>query len=62
MLKHWLLRYGAHSEHLQKAMADWVDWLSNGLPPYAAYCAQTIALDKSPGVWLLGVGKACMHL
>ncbi len=66
MLKHWLLRYGVHSEHLREAMADWVDWLSNGLPPYAAYCAvnmvQTIALDKSPGIWLLGVGEVWMRL
>jgi hypothetical protein len=33
MLKHWLLWHGAHSEKLHKAMADWVDWLSNGSPP-----------------------------
>jgi hypothetical protein len=65
MLKHWLLWYGGHSEHLWEAMANWVDWLSNGLPPYAAYQAVntvcTIALDKSPGVWLLGVGEFWMH-
>ena len=49
MLKHWLLRRGAHSETLREAMADWVYWLSNDLPPYAAYHAVntvwTIALD-----------------
>ena len=54
MLKHWLLRYGAHSELLREAMAKWVDWLSNGSPPYAAYRAvntvRTVALDKCPGV------------
>ena len=53
-LKHWLLRHGAHSEKLCEAMADWVDWLSNGLPPYAAYGAVNmvcpVALDKCPGV------------
>ena len=37
MLKHWLLCHGTHSERLREAMADWVDWLSNGLPPYTAY-------------------------
>jgi hypothetical protein len=66
MLKHWLLRHGAHLECLCKAMANWVDWLSNGLPPYTTYHAgnmvRTVALDKSPGVWPLGVGEFWMHL
>jgi hypothetical protein len=47
-------------------MAEWVDWLSNGLPPYATYRAfntvHTVTLDKSPGVQPLGVGEAWMHL
>ncbi len=66
MLKHCLLCHGAHSERLQEAMADWVDWLSNGLPPYSAYRAVntvwTVALDKCPGVRPLGVGKVWMRL
>ncbi len=66
MLKHWLLRHGAHLEHLWEAMANWVDWLSNGSPPYAAYQAVNtvwaVALDKSPGVWLLRVGEVWMRL
>ncbi len=66
MLKNWLLRHGVHSECLWEAMANWVNWLSNGMPPYAAYRAvntvRAIALDKSPGVWLLGVGKVWMCL
>ena len=33
MLKHWLLQHSAHLEKLCGAMADWVDWLSNGSPP-----------------------------
>jgi len=53
MLKNWLLRHGDHSGRLRDAMATWVDWLSNGLPSYAAYRAvntvRTVALDKSPG-------------
>ncbi len=66
MLKHWLLWYSAHSEHLWEAMATWVNWLSNGLPPYTPYQAVNtvcaIALDKSPGVWSLGVGEVWMRL
>jgi hypothetical protein len=54
MLKHWLLWHGAHLEKFCEAMVDWVDWLSNGLPPYAAYGAVNmvcpVALDKCPGV------------
>ena len=37
LLKNWLLHHGAQSKCLREAMATWVDWLSNGLPPYAAY-------------------------
>jgi hypothetical protein len=66
MLKHWLLRHGAHLERLREAMANWVDWLSNKSPSYAAYHAVNtvcaVALDKSPGVRLLGVGEVWMHL
>ncbi len=62
----WLLQYGAHLEHLWEAMATWVDLLSNGLPPSAAYravnMAHAVALDKSPGIWLLGVGEVWMRL
>ncbi len=47
-------------------MATWVDWLSNGLPPYAAYWAvNTVcadALDKSPGVWPLRLDEVWMRL
>jgi hypothetical protein len=66
MLKHWLLCHGAHSEKLREAMADWINWLSNSLPPYAAYRAantvRTVALDKRPGVWPLKVGEVWMRL
>jgi hypothetical protein len=66
MLKRWLLCHSVHSERLQEAMAYWVDWLSNGLPPYAAYRAvnmvRTAALDKCPGVRPLRVGQVWMRL
>jgi hypothetical protein len=66
MLKNWLLRHGDHSGRLRDAMATWVDWLSNGSPPYAAYRAvntvRTVALDKSPGVHPLGIGESWMRL
>ena len=66
MLKNWLLRHGDHSGRLRDAMATWVDWLSNGSPPYAAYRAvntvRTVALDKSPGVRPLGIGESWMRL
>ena len=66
MLKNWLLRHGDHSGCLRDAMVTWVDWLSNGLPPYAAYRAVntvcTVALDKTPGVRPIGVGESWMRL
>jgi hypothetical protein len=66
MLKSWLLRYGVQSERLREVMAMWVDWMSNGSPPYAAYRAvntvRTVALDKTPGVWPLGIGEVWMRL
>jgi hypothetical protein len=66
MLKSWLLRYGVQSERLREVMATWVDWLSNGLPPYAAYRAvntvRTVALDKTPGVCPLGIREVWMRL
>jgi hypothetical protein len=62
MLKNWLLSHGVQSERLHEAMAMWVDWLSNGLPSYAAYHAvnrvRTVALDKTLGVQPLGVGES----
>ncbi len=66
MLKNWLLRHGVQLEHLCEVMATWVDWLSKGSPPYAAYCAVntvcTVALNKTSGVCLLGIGKCWMRL
>ena len=42
-------------------MENYVDWLANGSPPWAAYrefvSGRMIALDKHHGVRLVGVGK-----
>ena len=66
MLKNWLLRHGAQSEHLRDVMAMWVDWLSNGSPPYAVYhvvnTVCTVALNKCPGLRPLGVDEVWMRL
>jgi hypothetical protein len=36
LLMHWLLHFGPASRELQQAVADFVDWMSNGFPPWAA--------------------------
>jgi hypothetical protein len=47
-------------------MATWVDWLSNGSSPYAAYRAVntvcTVALDKTPRVQPLRVRESWLRL
>jgi hypothetical protein len=39
MLRNCLLWYGRASSKLRQEMADWMEWLSNGSPPWAAYRA-----------------------
>ncbi|KAL7530959.1 hypothetical protein ACHAXR_003772 [Thalassiosira sp. AJA248-18] len=52
-LKNWLLRHEVHSERLRSEMAQWVSWLANEYPPYAAYRAlnslRELPADKRPG-------------
>jgi hypothetical protein len=52
-LQHWLLRFGAVSRRLRSVVAKFVDWLSNGFPPWAAYRAfmggRLCGIDKGPG-------------
>ena len=61
MLQHWLLRFGAASAELRLIVRDFVEWMGNGNPPWAAYRAfmsgQLIALDKQPGIRPVGVGE-----
>ena len=39
ILQHWLLRFGAASGELRLTVEDFVEWLTNGRPPWAAYRA-----------------------
>ena len=60
-LQHWLLRFGAASAELRLIVGDFVEWLGNGRLPWAAYRAlligRLVALDKQPGIMLVGVGE-----
>ncbi len=44
-----------------RALATWVEWLSNESPPWAAYRAlmsrRLVALDKQPGVRPVAIGE-----
>ena len=61
-----LLRFGRESTELRKAVAIFVNWLSNEFPPWAAYRALMscclVALDKMPGVCPLGIGETWRRL
>ena len=65
-LQHWLLRFGAASRKLRLIVADFGKLLSNGRPPWAAYCAmmsgRLITLDKSPGIRPVGIGETWRRL
>ena len=65
-LQHWLLRFGAASSELRLIVGDFIEWMSNGRPPWAAYRAlmsgRLIALDKKPGIKPVGVGETWRHL
>ena len=60
-LQHWLLRFGAASGELWLIVGEFVEWLGNGRPPWAAYEALMsggmIALDKQPVSRPVGVGE-----
>jgi hypothetical protein len=61
MLRNCLLRYGRASSKSRQEMADRVEWLSNGSPPWVAYralmCQRLVAVDKQPGVRPMAIGE-----
>ena len=65
-IQHWLLRFGAVSGEIRQIVSELGEWLSNGWPPWAAYCAMMagllIALDKSPGIRPIRIGKTWRRL
>ena len=38
-LQHWILRFGAASAELRLIVGEFVEWIGNGRPPWAAYQA-----------------------
>ena len=66
LLQHWLLRFGATSAELRLIVGDFVEWLGNGRPPWAAYRAlmsgRLIALDKQSGIRPVEVGETWRRL
>ena len=65
-LQQWLLRFGAARTELRLIVGDFIDWMSNGQPPWAAYrdlmSGRLIALDKQPGIRPVGVGETWRRL
>ena len=61
-----LLKFGEDSTILRTIMETFVDWLANGIPPWADYrtfrSVRLIALDKQPGVRLVGEGETLERL
>ena len=60
-LRNWLLSCGWVSEELRVVVARLDDWVANSSSPLDAYCVlmepNLVALDKSPGVRPVGIGK-----
>ena len=65
-LQNWLLYFGVVSRELRLIVADFVEWLSNGRTPWAAYqdmmSGQLIALENKPGVRPIRVGETWLPL
>ena len=56
----WLLKVREDRKRIRTSVENFVDWLANGISPWAAYCVfkfgHLIALDKQTGVRLVGFG------
>ena len=60
-LRNWLLLSGCALEEFRVIVARMADWMVNSFPPWAVYHAlmscRLVALDKRPGVRLMGMGE-----
>ena len=60
-LQQWLLRFGVVSQRLHRAVMLLACLMANNIPPWAATRAlltnQLMALDKCPGIRLIGIGE-----
>ena len=65
-LQGWLLKFGGDSKRLRTSVENFVDWISNGIPPWAAYRAfisgHLIRLDKQPGLRPVGARETWRRL
>ena len=65
-LQKWINRYGVASERLRQEMCEWVEWLGNSSPSWAAYRAlvagRMVALDKNPGTRPVVSGEIWLRL
>ena len=66
VLQGCILKFGEDSTRLHTTVETFVNWLPNESPPWAAYRAfmsgRLIALDKQPGVHLVGEGETRRRL
>ena len=60
-LQHWILHFRSASRELRLIVGDFTEWMGNGRLPWSAFRAlmsgRLIALDKQPGIRLVGVGE-----
>lgn len=65
-MKRLLLNHGGHSARLKNSIAKFASWLSNENDNWDAYrglmICREVALDKMPGVRLLGIGDIFRRL
>ena len=61
-----IIRFGKAFTNLREEMMEWVDWLNNDSPPWAAYqgvmLGRLVALDKLPRVRTMGINEFSLSL